>query len=101
MGLSYYISLCVILFLIGLLGVLIRRNIIIMMMSIEIMLNSINLSFVSFNRFKYLDSIDGVVYTFFIIAVAAAEVAVGLSILIALYRRKKTLLINEISDMKH
>ena len=101
MSLNYYLILAAILFLIGLVGVLTRRNVIIMMMSIEIMLNSVNLTFVSFNRFNHVGNIDGVTYSFFIIAVAAAEVAVGLSILIAVYRRKKTLFINEISTMKH
>jgi NADH-quinone oxidoreductase subunit K len=101
MALEYYLTLAAILFLIGLIGILTRRSIIIMMISIEMMLNSVNLTFVSFNRFKFTESIDGVTYSFFIIAIAAAEVAVGLSILIAVYRRKKTLLIDEIATMKH
>ncbi len=101
MALEYYLTLAAILFLIGLIGILTRRSIIIMMISIEMMLNSVNLTFVSFNRFKFTGSIDGVTYSFFIIAIAAAEVAVGLSILIAVYRRKKTLLIDEIATMKH
>ena len=77
------------LFSIGVLGVMLRRNVIVIFMSIELMLNAVNLSFVAFAR--TLDSMNGVMFIFFIIVVAAAEAVVGLSIILSLYRSRKTL----------
>ncbi len=99
--LSSYIMLSTILFFIGLTGVLVRRNIIIMMVSIEIMLNASNLALVAFNRFRFYNSNDGMIFSFLVIAIAAAEVAVGLAIVIAIYRKKKTVMIQDLSVMKH
>lgn len=81
---SYYLVLAAILFSIGVMGVLLRRNAIIIFMSIELMLNSVNLTFVALSR--ALNSMDGQVFVFFVMTVAAAEVAVGLSLIIALFR---------------
>lgn len=86
--LNYYIYLSTALFCIGVLGVMVRRNAIIMFMCIELMLNAVNLLMVAFSR--YLGDSNGQVFVFFIMAVAAAEVAVGLAILIMIYRNAKT-----------
>ena len=95
---SYYVALSAILFTIGALGVLIRRNAIIIFMSIELMLNAANLLFVAFSRvFKIL---DGQIFVFFVMTVAAAEVAVGLALIVAVYRSKHSISIDEISSLK-
>jgi NADH-quinone oxidoreductase subunit K len=96
--LNYFLILSAILFTIGIIGVLVRRNAIIIFMSIELMLNSINLSLVSFSAF--LGNATGQIFVFFIMAVAAAEAAVGLAIVISLYRNKDTLNIDEINILK-
>jgi NADH-quinone oxidoreductase subunit K len=96
--LNYFLILSAILFTIGTIGVLVRRNAIIIFMSIELMLNSINLSLVSFSAF--LGNATGQVFVFFVMAVAAAEAAVGLAIVISLYRNKETLNIDEINILK-
>ncbi|MDY7034309.1 MAG: NADH-quinone oxidoreductase subunit NuoK [Thermodesulfobacteriota bacterium] len=95
---SYYLILSAILFTIGVIGVLIRRNAIIIFMSIELMLNAVNLSFVAIS--KHLDSLDGQIFVFFVMTVAAAEVAVGLAIIINLFRNKETVNVDEINIMK-
>lgn len=81
---SYYLILAAVLFSIGVMGVLLRRNAIIIFMSIELMLNAVNLTFVALAR--GLDSLDGQVFVFFVMTVAAAEVAVGLALIIAIFR---------------
>jgi NADH-quinone oxidoreductase subunit K len=96
--LNYFLLLSGILFSIGVTGVLIRRNAIIIFMSIELMLNSINLSLVSFSSF--LGNITGQIFVFFVMTVAAAEAAVGLAIIISLYRNKETINIDEINILK-
>lgn len=95
---SYYFALSAILFTLGALGVLVRRNAIIVFMSIELMLNAANLLFVAFAR-SY-GSLNGQIYVFFVIAVAAAEVAVGLALIVAIFRTKKSIDIDEISSLK-
>jgi NADH-quinone oxidoreductase subunit K len=87
-----------ILFAIGAIGVLTRRNAIIVFMSIELMLNSVNLTMITFSHF--LSSMDGVLFVFFVMAVAAAEAAVGLAIFVQLYRTQKTIHLDEIHLMK-
>jgi len=96
--LSYYLVLSAVLFIIGVTGVLIRRNIIIILLSIELMLNATNINFVAFSH--YLHAITGQVFVFFTLTVAAAEVAIGLAIIIALYRKKASLNVEEINRMK-
>lgn len=98
MSYSYYLILSSILFTIGVSGVLLRRNLIVIFMSIELMLNSVNLALVAIS--KYLHHVDGQIFVFFIITVAAAEAAVGLAIVIALYRHKETTNIDEINLLK-
>ncbi len=95
---EWYLALSVILFSIGSLGVLLRRNAIILFMSIEMMLNSANLLFVAFAR--YLGDLDGQVLVFFVITVAAAEVAVGLALIVTIFRTKQSINIDEINLMK-
>ena len=87
--LSYYLLVSAILFAIGTAGVFMRRNLITILLSIEIMLNAVNLTFVAFGR--YLGNVDGQIITFFVMTVAAAEAAVGLAIIIALYRHRESL----------
>ena len=96
--LNHYILLSAILFSIGVIGVLIRRNAIIIFMSIELMLNAVNLLLVAFS--SYLSDSKGQVFVFFIMAVAAAEVAVGLAILMMVYRNTKSSDINILNKLK-
>ena len=96
--LSYYLILSAVLFTVGVIGVLVRRNAIVIFMSIELMLNAVNLSFVAISR--HLDSLDGQIFVFFVMTVAAAEVAVGLAIIINLFRNKETINVDEINIMK-
>jgi NADH-quinone oxidoreductase subunit K len=96
--LSYYLALSAGLFVIGVVGVLIRKNIIIILLSIELMLNAANINFVAFSH--YLQDITGQVFVFFVMTVAAAEVAIGLAIIIALYRNRSTINVEDINLMK-
>ncbi|KAB2881198.1 NADH-quinone oxidoreductase subunit NuoK [bacterium] len=95
---SHYLILTAILFTLGVIGVLTRRNAIIVFMCIELMLNSVNLSMVVFARF--LDSMDGQIAVFLIMTVAAAEVAVGLALIVAIYRKKESINIDEMHIMQ-
>ena len=96
--LSYYLGLSAILFCLGVLGFLIKRNIITLFMSIELMLNAVNLSFVAFSA--YLHNLSAQVFVFFVMVVAAAEAAVGLAIIIALYRSRQTLNMDRVDLLK-
>ena len=97
--LHHIIAISGLLFTIGVVGVLFRRSAIIVFMSVEIMLNAVNLAFIAFSRFH--GSVDGQVFVFFIMTLAAAEVAVGLAIIIALYRNLRTADLSEIHELKH
>jgi len=96
--LSWYMSLAAILFAIGVCGFLTRRNLIMMFLSIELMLNAVNLNMVAMSH--YMESMRGQVFTFFIITVAAAEAAIGLGIAVTLYRSRKTLHVDEVNQLK-
>ena len=96
--LSHYLGLSVVLFTIGVLGVVIRRNAIVVFMCIELMLNAVNLSFVAIAR--SLSSLDGQVIVLLVMTVAAAEAAVGLAIIISIYRTKGTINVDEINLLK-
>jgi NADH-quinone oxidoreductase subunit K len=96
--LPYYLTLSAVMFAIGVAGVLIRRNAIVVFMCIELMLNSVNLTLVAFSSF--LGDITGQALVFFVMAVAAAEAAVGLAIVIALFRNRQTVNIDEINILK-
>ncbi|MDP6625344.1 MAG: NADH-quinone oxidoreductase subunit NuoK [Nitrospinota bacterium] len=96
--LTHYLMISAILFSLGVTGVLLRRNVIMIFMSIELMLNAVNLTFVAFS--KFLNNLDGHIFTFMVITVAAAEAAVGLAIVIALFRKKPTANVDEINLLK-
>lgn len=96
--LHWYLMLSAAVFTIGVFGFLTRRNIIIMFLSIELMLNAVNISLVSFSH--YLQDMRGLILVFFIITVAAAEAAIGLAIIIALFRNKTTANVDEMNEMK-
>jgi NADH-quinone oxidoreductase subunit K len=101
--LGHYLIVSGMLFTIGFAGVLLRRNIIIIFMSLELMLNAANLSLVAFSRFRVTDGMpnyNAQVFVFFIITVAAAEVAVGLAIIVALYRARQTTHVEDINMLK-
>ena len=92
---EHVILLSIIIFSIGIMGVLLRKNAIIIFMSIELMLNAVNLCLVGFSR--YYNSVDGQVFVFLVMTLAAAEVAVGLAIIVALFRNKQTIKIDEMN----
>ena len=96
--LSHILALSAILFVIGAAGFVFRKNIISVFMCIEIMLNAVNLAFIGFSR--YLGNLDGQLFAFFVIVVAAAEATVGLGIIVAVFRKRDTLNIEEIDSMK-
>lgn len=96
--LNWYLMLSAVVFVIGVFGFLTRRNIIIMFMSVELMLNAVNISLVSFSH--YLQDLRGHILVFFVITVAAAEAAIGLAIIIALFRNKTTARVDEMTEMK-
>lgn len=95
---SYVLILSAVLFILGVLGVLVRRNAIVMFMSIELMLNAANLAFIGFARAN--QNLSGQVFVFFVIAVAAAEVAVGLALIVAIFRTKHSIDVDQISSLK-
>ena len=95
---ALYLILGGILFTIGVIGALTRRNAIVVFMCIELMLNSVNLTFITLSRF--LQSMDGVLFAFFVMAVAAAEAAVGLAIFVMIYRSRETINVDEINLLK-
>jgi len=97
--LSWFLILSAILFVLGVAGFLFRRNIITVFMSIELMLNGVNLSFVAFSRM--LGHNDGHIYSFFVMVVAAAEAAVGLAIILTVFKNRQTLEIDEVSTLKN
>ena len=97
-GLNHYLVVSGILFLLGLLGVLARRNLLVIYMSLELMLNAANLALVAFSR--YHNNLNGQVMVFFIITVAAAEVAVGLALIVALYRKRQSAHVEDLVSLK-
>ena len=99
MGVYHFFAIGILLFSIGMIGFILRSNVIIILMSVELMLNAVNLLFVAFSRYLYGTS-DGQIYVLIIMTVAAAEVAVGLAIIVALYRRFTTLDTGKINQLK-
>ena len=97
-GLVHYLIVSAVLFSLGLLGVVMRRNILIIYMSLELMLNAANLALVAMSRFN--NNLNGQIMVFFIITVAAAEVAVGLALIVAFYRKKRTTRVEELTALK-
>ncbi len=98
-GLHHYLVVSALLFSLGLLGVVTRRNLLVIYMSLEMMLNAANLALVAFSR--YNNRLDGQVMVFFIITVAAAEVAVGLALIVALFRKRQTAHVEDLISMKY
>lgn len=96
--LNHYLILAAILFCIGIFGVIVRRNVLIIFMSIELMLSAVNLVFIAFSRF--LGGLDGHVWVFMVLTVAAAEAAVGLGIIVAVFRNKRTVYVDEVRELK-
>ena len=99
--LSAYLTLALILFCLGLYGALTKKNIVIVLLCVELMLNAVNINLIAFSKLGPVPSITGQVFSLFTISVAAAEVAVGLAILLALYRNKKTVNIADVHSMKN
>ncbi len=97
--LNWYLSLSAVLFTLGVLGVMLRRNAIIILMSVELMLNSVNLTLVAFSQ--AMGDVSGQVLVFFVMSVAAAEAAIGLAIVIAIFRNKLTVDVSEINLFKY
>ncbi len=95
---TYYIGLSAVLFAIGALGVLIRRNPLVIFMSVELMLNAANLAMVTFTRIRNV--LDGQIFVFFVMTVAAAEVAVGLALIVTIFRTKHSINIDEMNSLK-
>jgi len=98
LALNNYLILSAILFAIGTIGVLTRRNAIVIFMCVEMMLNAVNLTFIAFSR--YLGNIDGQVFVFFVMTVAAAEAAVGLALMIAFYNNRESIDVEDVNLMK-
>jgi len=98
--LSFFLLLGAVLFTIGAVGFLARRNLLVMLMSVELMLNAVNLTLVTFNRLQPVGH-GGQIFAFFVIAVAAAEAAVGLAIVLAFFRLRKTVRSDEANALKH
>ena len=95
---EWYLSLAAVLFAVGALGLLVRRNVLVMFMCIELMLNAANLTLVTFSRM--LDDIGGQALVFFVLVVAAAEVVVGLGLVVAIYRRRHTAIVDDLHVLK-
>jgi NADH-quinone oxidoreductase subunit K len=97
-GLEHYLLVSAVLFSFGVLGVILRRNLLVMYMGLELMLNAANLALVAFSRFN--NNLNGQIMVFFIITVAAAEVAVGLALIVALYRKRQSAHVEDLTSMK-
>jgi len=98
-GLNDFLIVAGLLFAVGLLGVTLRQNTLVIYMSLELMLNAVNLAFVAFSR--YNGTMDGHLFVFFIITVAAAEVALGLAIIVALFRRRQSVMVDQLNSLSH
>jgi len=96
--LTYSLALSAVLFTLGVIGILVRRNVIVLLMCVEVMLNAVNLSFVALS--DHLDSAEGLLYVFFVMTVAAAEAAIGLAIVVSLWRSRGTLHADEVDLLK-
>ena len=97
-GLEHYLVVSVMLFALGLTGVIVRRSVLVIYMSLELMLNAANLALVAFSRFT--NNLDGQVFVFFVITVAAAEVSVGLALMVALYRKRQAAHVEDLRTLK-
>jgi len=98
--LQFFLILASIMFFAGVFGFLTRRNLITMLMSVELILNSVNINFMAFNRYLYPHKLEGMFFSLFIIAVAASEAAVAIAIIINIYRRFSTINVEDVNEMK-
>jgi len=98
---QYFLVLATIMFFAGVYGFLTRRNLITMLMSVELILNSVNINFLAFNRYLYPHKMDGMFFSIFVIAVAASEAAVAIAIIINIYRRFTTINVENVNEMKY
>jgi NADH-quinone oxidoreductase subunit K len=99
--LEFYLVLATVMFFTGIYGFLTRRNLITMLMSVELILNSVNINFMAFNRFLFPGKLEGHFFSLFVIAVAAAEAAVAIAIIINIYRRFTTINVEDVNQMKY
>ncbi|MBO4531794.1 MAG: NADH-quinone oxidoreductase subunit NuoK [Paludibacteraceae bacterium] len=99
--LECYLVVSTLLFFIGVFGFIVRKNLISILMSIELILNAASINFIAFNRFLFPDQLEGFMYSLFIIVVAAAETAVAISIIINVYRKKKNIDVKSINELKY
>lgn len=99
--LHYMIVLSTIIFFIGLLGVIIRRNLITMLMGVELMLNAVNVNFVAFNHYLYPHRLEGHFFTLIVMAIAAAEAAVAIALIINIYRKFSTVNVDDVNELKY
>jgi len=98
---SHFLIVSAIMFFTGIYGFIVRRNLITILMSIELILNSVNINFVVFNKYLYPEHLEGQFFSLFIIAIAAAEAAVAIAIIINIYRRFSTINVENVNEMKH
>jgi NADH-quinone oxidoreductase subunit K len=98
---EYFLVLATIMFFVGVYGFLTRRNLITILMSVELILNSVNINFMTFNRYLFPHKLEGMFFSLFIIAVAAAEAAVAIAIIINIYRRFTTINVEDVDEMKY
>ncbi len=99
-GLNHYLFLSALIFAVGMLGVLLRKNVIVILMSIELMLNAVNITFIAFNRFQQPDTYNGQVMVFFVMTIAAAEAAIGLALAVMIFKRFKQVNIRFFEHLK-
>jgi len=99
--LTWFLMIGAIMFFVGIYGFLVRKNLITILMSIELILNSVNINFVAFNKILYPDHLEGMFFTIFIIAVAAAEASVAIAIIINIYRRLVNIDVEKMNEMKY
>ena len=99
--LSWYLIVAALLFSIGLFGVMSRRNAVAILMSVELMLNAVNINLVAFWRYVWYENVDGIVWAVFVLTVAAAEAAVGLALIISVYRSRDSVVAEELDTLKH
>ena len=99
--LQYMIVLAIIIFFVGLIGVVIRRNMITMLMGIELMLNAVNINFIAFNHYLYPHRLEGHFFALIVMAIAAAEAAIAIALIINIYRRFSTVSVDEVDELKY
>ena len=100
-GIEQFLILSTLMFFIGVYGFLVRKNLITMLMSVELILNAVNINFVAFNKYYFSENLQGHFFAMFVIAIAATEVAVAIAIIISLYRKIRTIDVEQVDEMKY